>query len=236
MRTQKETRKGCCDVWNAYMVKGATFSTNDIPLCPCAVTASPKSLISYEEARLIYNRQRQQKNYDFYVDAFVHFYLDDQKFDGPVSGIWHAPMRAWEILRHFAGIITPDFSTYADFPYPIKIYNTYRMRAFGYWYGQQGGAVINNVRWGTSETYAYTFDGIPPNSIIAIGTVASGLRELKNRSTFEQGFYKLLEMLSPHTIVVYGSDKYSCFDSIRSEVNIIAFSSETSMAFRRGKR
>ena len=110
------------------------------------------------------------------------------------------------------------------------------MRAFGYWYGQQGGAVINNVRWGTSETYAYTFDGIPQNSIIAIGTVASGLRELKNRSTFEQGFYKLLEMLSPHTIVVYGSDKYSCFDSIRSEVNIIAFPSETSMAFRRGKR
>lgn len=218
------------------MVNEATFSSHDIPLCPCTATAPPHSLISYEEARLIYNRCRQKKDYDFYIDSFVHFYIDDQKFDGPVSGIWHTPMRAWEILRHFAGIITPDFSTYCDFPYPIKIYNTYRMRAFGYWYGQKGGAVVNNIRWGTAETFSYTFDGIPRNSIIAIGTVASGLRELKNRYVFEQGFYKMLEVLSPHTIVVYGSDKSPCFDDVRNKVNIIAFPSETSIAFRRGKR
>lgn len=236
MYNEKQPRRGCRDVWNAFIVKGATFSSHDIPHCPSTVSTPPRALISYEEARLIYNRQRQRKNYDFFVDTFVHFYLDDQKFDGPVSGIWHSPLRAWEILQHFAGIITPDFSTYADFPYPLKIYNVYRMRAFGYWFGRQGGAVINNVRWGTEETFTYTFDGIPPNSMVAIGTVASGLRELKNRSVFEQGFYRMVEVLSPHTIVVYGSDQYPCFDSIRDEITVITFPSEKNKVFGRGEQ
>ncbi|MBQ0071515.1 MAG: DUF4417 domain-containing protein, partial [Spirochaetales bacterium] len=39
--------------------------------------------------------------------------------------------------------ITPDFSTNQDFPEAIKIYATYRMRAFGYWLGREGIEVIN---------------------------------------------------------------------------------------------
>ena len=41
---------------------------------------------------------------------------------------------------------TPDFSTYQDFPEPLKVYNTYRMRAFGYWLTKNGIKVINNIR------------------------------------------------------------------------------------------
>ena len=62
------------------------------------------------------------------------------------------------IIKHFAGIITPDFSTYQDFPEAIKIHNTYRMRLYGYWLGKEGIAVINNVRWGTEETFDYCFE------------------------------------------------------------------------------
>ncbi|MBQ0071809.1 MAG: DUF4417 domain-containing protein [Spirochaetales bacterium] len=53
---------------------------------------------------------------------------------------------ALKILRHFSGVITPDFSTNQDFPEAIKIYATYRMRAFGSWLGCEGIEVINNVR------------------------------------------------------------------------------------------
>lgn len=59
------------------------------------------------------------------------------------------PYKALEKLRQCAGIITPDFSTYQDDPEPIKLYNTYRMRAFGRWLTTLGFPVINNVRWGT---------------------------------------------------------------------------------------
>lgn len=228
-------RAGCRDMWNAFMLEGATFTANDIPICPCTAKEPPSELISYEQARLIYNQHRRNGVSDFFVNAFVHFYMDDYKFDGPVSGVWNAPRRSWDILSHFAGLITPDFSTCADFPFPVKCYNTYRMRAYGYWYGTQGGSVINNVRWGTKETFSYCFDGIPQESIVAIGVVASGLKECHNRPVFEQGFYRMLDVLNPRTIVVYGSDKYHCFDVVRKRVNIIAFPSETSMAFGRRK-
>ena len=231
----KKISADCRDVWNAFMVKGATFSESGIPFCPTTVKELPRQLISYTKAREIYNRQIKRGNKSFTVDAFVHFYQHDYKFDGNRCGIWAAPQRAFEILRHFAGIITPDFSTYADFPFPLKIYNTYRMRAFGYWYGTFGGAVINNVRWGEEETFSYCFDSIPENSIISIGTVASGLRSSQNRELFEGGFYKLLEVLTPHTIIVYGSDNYSFFNKIRKYVQILHFQSERALAFTEEK-
>ena len=106
------------------------------------------------------------------------------------------------------------------------------MRAFGYWYGTFGGAVINNVRWGEEDTFSWCFDGIPHNSIVSIGTVASGLRNHENRKLFETGFVKLLEVLKPHTIIVYGSDKLPCFDSIRQEINVVDFQSDRAIAFK----
>ena len=105
------------------------------------------------------------------------------------------------------------------------------MRAFGYWYGTLGGAVINNVRWGEVESFYYCFDGIPKNSIVSIGTVASELHKRENRKLFETGFAKLLEVLEPHTIIIYGSDKYLCFDSIRQKVNVVNFKSERTLVF-----
>ena len=53
------------------------------------------------------------------------------------------------------------------------------MRAFGYWYSTFGGAVINNVRWGEEDTISWCFDGIPRNSVIAIGTIGSVLRHVE---------------------------------------------------------
>lgn len=231
MTNKKKIRADCKDVWNAFMVKGAKFSENGIPFCPTTAKEIPQALISYTEARAIYNRQMKRGNKNFFVNAFVHFYQHDYKFDGARCGIWVAPFRAADILHHFAGIITPDFSTYADFPFPIKIYNTYRMRAFGYWYGTLGGAVINNVRWGEEETFSYCFDGIPKNSVIAVGTVASGLRNPQNRKLFEDGFLKMIEVLKPHTVIVYGSDRCSVFDKVRQQVRILQFQSERAIAF-----
>lgn len=141
-----------------------------IPLCPTTAETLPAEIIPWDEAKHIYKTALARGNAGFVHPAFVCFYLDDQKFDG-LHGIWHDSTHALKILRHFAGAITPGFSTYQDFPEPIKIYNTYRMRAFGYWLGRNGISVINNVRWGTPESWRYCWDGIPENSIVCIGTV-----------------------------------------------------------------
>lgn len=224
-------RSGCKDVWNAFMVKGATFTDNDIPICPTTAKEAPHDVITWEEAKAIYKKHRIKKDLDFKHDAFVCWYLDDHRFDGP-RGIWHDHNFALKVLCHFAGVITPDFSTYQDFPEPLKIYNTYRMRAFGYWLGVNGIPVINNVRWGKPKSFRYCFDGVEKNSIISIGTCGGSPRKLIDRKRFEAGLAELVNRLQPHTIVVYGSANYDCFEKLKEQgINIIAFSSETAKAF-----
>lgn len=223
-------RKGCKDVWNAFMCRGALFSNNDIPFCPTTAKAIPKKIVTWEEAKRIY-KKRITKDKGFSYDAFICFYIDDYKFDGE-RGIWNRYNEALKIIKHFTGVITPDFSTCQDFPYPQKIYNTYRMRAFGYWLGVNGIQVINNVRWGTSETFVYCFDGIPKRSIIAIGTVGGSPRKQIDRSRFEVGLFKMVEELEPHTIIVYGSANYPCFDELRKQgIKIVSFQSCTAAYF-----
>ncbi len=234
--TEEQIRTGCVDMWNAFLVKGAEFVLgSDIPVCPSTARDIPKSLISFTRAKSIHKIQ-QKANPDYHINAFVHFYSDDQKFDGPQSSVWLYPEDVLDILRHFDGVITVDFSTNADFPDPIKRYNTYRMRALGFWFGVNGVPVINNVRWGTEETWNYCFDGIPYNSMVAIGTVASKTWEIYNRPDFKSGLIKMVEILKPHTIIVYGSANEECFKVLdNTGIRIVVFPSETSLAFENKK-
>lgn len=230
-------RSGCKDIWNAFMCRGAVFSANgtDIPLCPTTAERLPNQIITWEQAKGIYKDKIHRKEYDFKYDAFVCWYLDDYKFDGE-RGIWNRYNQVLRILKHFSGAITPDFSTYQDFPDSIKRYNTYRMRAYGFWLGKNGIPIINNVRWGTSESYSYCWEGIPKNSIVAIGTVGGSPRKLIDRPRFEKGLKEMIRQLMPKTIIVYGSANYKCFEDLKKEgINVIQFQSQTSEAYDRRK-
>ncbi len=229
------TRIGCKDIWNAYMAKGATFGPHDIPFCPTTATDIPAAIVTWEEALRILKRNKSINDEDFFYNAFVSFYLDDYKFDGP-RGVWHDAEHTLRVLRHFAGVITPDFSTYQDFPEPIKLFATYRMRLLGYWLGKNGIPVINNVRWGTSESFSYSFSGIPKDSIIAIGSVGGSPRRIIDRDRFEAGLDCLVKVLRPHTIIVFGSANYPCFQKLISQgIKIVSFPSPTESAFKRGR-
>lgn len=146
--SSKVPRKGCRDIWNAHMANGAKFCRHDIPFCPTTAVDIPTDVITWQEAKAIYKKHISKKEYSFFFKAFVCFYIDDYKFDG-ARGIWHDCNQTLKVLSHFEGAITPDFSTYQDFPEPIKLYATYRMRLMGKWLGENAIPIINNVRWGT---------------------------------------------------------------------------------------
>ena len=226
-------RAGLRDIWNAYMCKGARFAKYDIPICPTIVTTLPEKILTWEEAKQLH-RKLFIKDRKYKSDAYICFYIDDYKFDGVRTSIWLYPWLALRILKHFRGIITPDFSLYQDFPYPIKIWNIYRMRAFGYWAGKQGLEVINNTRWGTTETYDYCFEGIEKNSIVAIGTVGGSPKKLIDRNRFEEGLTELIRRLSPVTLIIYGSSNYPCLDRLVDlGINVISYKSSTASYYER---
>lgn len=214
------------------MVYGAEFTDNDIPISERTCCLLPQKLIGFDDAKNIYKKTI-RKDPHFHIDAFIHFYIDDQKFDGKRSSIWLNPESLLEVAKHFAGVVSPDFSTYQDFPLPIKMYNIYRMRLFDFWLEQEGIVCIHNVRWGTEETWKYCFDGIPKKSIVAIGTIASSLRKSNSKLLFENGFRKMIEVLTPTDIVIYGSqNNIAITEAIRSGINVVAFPSKTSLAFK----
>lgn len=231
-KTLVALRRGIVDVWNAFMVDGAQYDAHDIPICPTTATSLPGQLISWPEAKRLHKKAMRKGDRDYRVKAFIHFYVDDIKFDGVRSSVWLFPWRALEIIRHFDGIITPDFSVCQDFPEPIKMFAVYRMRAFGYWVGSIGVQVINNVRWGTRETWGYCFAGVPRHTVVAVGSVASGLRKIENRSLFEDGLKTMLQVLDPTVIIVYGSVRPEALSLLEEHgVKVVQFDSDTSKAF-----
>lgn len=231
-------RIGSRDLWNASYFKDTIFSEgNDIPCCLKCTGTIPVDLIAYDDAKMLHKKMI-KKNQNYHINKYVHFYIDDQKFDGHRSSIWIYPEKLIELLSHFDGVISPDLSTYADFPDPIKRNNIFRMRGFDVIFQRHDIPVIPNVRWGTSETWSYCFDGIPVGGIIAIGVVASGINRIVNRQYFKDGLMRAIELLEPHTIIVYGSDNYDLFDELREcGINIIAFPSKTNLAYsKEGKK
>ena len=233
---KKTVRPGSKDMWNAFMVENAEFTENDIPICPSVITSSPKKIVTWLEAKRIH-KEMMKKDKNYFCDAFICFYIDDQFFDGQRTSIWTFPWLAIRVIKHFKGIITPDFSTFIDFPEPISQFNTYRMRAFGHWIANEGIEVINNVRWGLPHTYRYCFDGIPKNSVVAIGTVGGSPRKLEDRERFEDGLFEMIRRIEPHTVIIYGSANYPCFDILRANgIRILAYQGQTSAAYERRAR
>jgi hypothetical protein len=234
-KTPKATRGGIVDIWNAFMLVGASYDVHDIPFSPTTAKRMPRKLISWPEAKRLHKRAIRHGDKEYHIRAFVHFYVGDVKFDGARSGIWLFPWRAYEVIRHFDGIITPDFSMCQDFPESLKTLAVYRMRTFGYWIGSMGIEVINNVRWGTVETWDYCFAGIERHTVVSVGTVASGLRERRNRPLFTDGLMEMVRRLKPTAIIVYGSSGCKCFDEVSAMgIEICQFDSETSVAFAKG--
>jgi hypothetical protein len=75
---------------------------------------------------------------------------------------------------------------------------------------KKGVPVIPNVRWGDERTYEFCFDGLPKNTILAVGTHGS-LQDFRNRRYFYDGFREMMDRLAPHTVVVYGYTPASVF-------------------------
>jgi len=225
---KKKVRKGCKDIWNAWMVKDAIF-INDMPISK-STDMLPSNVISYIEAMKIYHKNIKNGNKSFKEHSYIHFYIDDYKFDGP-SGIWNKPKRFIKLLNHFDGCIAPDFSTYADFPEPIKRYNYYRMYAFAYWLISNDYCCIHNLRWNI-DSFDYCFDGIKQGSTVSIGTVASNLQNPINRTNFEIGLYKAINKIKPKTIIIYGYSNLSILSSLKARgINVIIFKSTINKYF-----
>ena len=132
-------------------------------------------------------------------DKIVHFYLDDYQFDR----VWNNPDIYLSVLSRFKAVLSPDFSTYSDFPNAISIFNHYRKQWCGAYWQMHGINVIPTIGWGNEDTWEYVLDGIPRNALICISTVGMFSRK-EYRRRFAEGYQKAIEALQPKKILFYG--------------------------------
>ena len=212
------TRKGCKDVFHAFMVRNATYEGDlEIP-CIAPETAIPTKLISFSKAI---------SGTDF--DAWVHFYEDDASFER----LWNQPFKYLPILKRYKGVIAPDFSLYRDMPLVMQYWNIYRSHAVAVWLQSEGVPVIANVRWGDERTYDLCCAGVPRKSVIAVGSHGC-IKLVREREFFKRGLDYAVKKLRPQTIIVYGTAPDAIFEEYRNAgIRIIQFDSDYMAAHRK---
>ena len=219
--------------WQLLEDNDKIFNEDGYLVCIPTKQSIPNKIISWTEARSIYKKTIQvDKN--FKIDAYVHFYIDDQCFDGPLKGIWMNPNEAYQILTHFAGIITVDYSTYQDFPIPIKQFAIYRMALSGILANKYHIEVINNLRLDIFNSYSANY--LPKGGIIAIGTVASNMKSSFYKEVFTKQLDEYFSTNKFYAVIVFGSSKYEPFNKLRLNGTIIkSFKSHKNRTFGGGE-
>ena len=189
------------DVFHAYMVEGAKFSgPMHMPTLE-GIQEVPEGIVSFSDAM-------DGRNVEY--DSYIHFFEDDCQFER----FWNSPKRYIARLSKFAGVISPDYSVCYDFPNALKVWNTYRNMACGYWLQRNGLKVIPNVRCEPGNCN-WSLAGIPCGSVIAVGARAC-VKRTKDREKFKAALKCAVDRLQPKGIVWYGTDGFGAADYPRS--------------------
>lgn len=145
----------------------------------------------------------------------VHFFLDDYQF----GAVWQTPDKYLDMFRQFTHVMSPDFSTYTDFPKAIQIYNHYRKHWVGAYLQENGVNVIPTISWSTPDSFEWCFDGEPMSGVVAVSSV--GVMNSKEKKTlFLSGYNEMLDRLQPEMILFMGNVPEECEGNI---VRIKAF-------------
>jgi len=206
------------DVWNAGLLRGCKFEGKyEMPALP-ACEYIPEKLTSFTDAKI--------KAAD---NAFIHYFEDDYKFEQ----IWKTPKKYLPLKQAYGGAIAPDFSVYREMPLLQQAYNIFRSRVIGYWWAKNDIRVIPSARWGDRRTYDFCFDGLPKKSVIAVGTHGC-VKHFDDKRYFVDGFMKMLEVIMPKTVLVYGSTSDKIFPPLFVYgVEIIGYESDFSRSRKR---
>lgn len=188
-------RKSCKDVFNAFLVRMATYAGIFEFPCIRPTYEVPKRIIPFSKAVSC-------KDYE----QWVHFYENDYLFER----LWRRPRKYLEILRKYQGVILPDFSLYRDMPFVMQLWNIYRSRAIGHWLQINGIKVIPNIRFGDRRTYRICCDGIQKHCVIAFGALGN-IKRKKNREIFIEGLDIIVRIIQPSVIIIYGNISYEYF-------------------------
>ena len=185
-------KKTIKDVFGFWQIKSAELSGKyEIPVIH-GTSKIPDDLVLFSNC----GKEKHPEN------KAVHFYQFDENFINCLESEIKLSKKL-KVFKRFQSVILPDYSIYRDMSLSRQIFQVYNSRAAGNFLMQNGIRVIPNIRWGDERTYEFAFSGIDKWGVIAIG-VQGAYNDKENTESFENGFYKMLDVLKPETILCYG--------------------------------
>lgn len=192
------------DVFNFKLLKNIRLAENEIPIIS-GTEYVPKKLVPFNYAKTYKNKK-----------VGIHFYIDDYQFER----IWNSPLKYTTLLKNFDCVIAPDFSLYANFPKPLRMFNLYKQRLLMAYWQNEGINVIPNLTWSSMDDLEECLKGFPKYSVIALSTNGCMMNK-RTKTSFIKCFNKAVEILKPLKIIIVGLVP----EGLERNKNIIQFNS-----------
>lgn len=161
----KKPRKGCKDVFHAYMVDQCIFDgPSEMPLLTSFSTEFPENIITYKRAREKVKHQQTLEH------DYICFYTNDKEYESIQQGIWVKPNRWLPLLQQCKGVILPDLASNPSLPLMERKMCKYKSLSIGCYLAKHDIAVIPDFTVTDSDMVSYCADGIPNHSLISIDT------------------------------------------------------------------
>ena len=190
------------DVYLAYLIDGARRTETDgFPIIEewMVATEPPKEIIQWD------------RRCDVEIPSKVgmSFYCNDVGF----QPILNNPQAYTEKLRRYGLIIGVDASPYDNMPLWVQKSQIGLNLGITYYYGSKGIKIIPNVRLGDNRTLS-SLEAYPHHTLIAIGTNGF-IKRTDNRNIFAEQVQKIVDILEPTGICVYGPTPDEIFAYVR---------------------
>ncbi|MBE6129568.1 MAG: DUF4417 domain-containing protein [Erysipelotrichaceae bacterium] len=132
----------------------------------------------------------------------VHFFVDDYQFER----VWNRPDQYIPYLKRYKCVLSPDFSPYGDMPLITQIFNHYRKHWIAAYWQSKGITVIPTIRSSTDpRSLEFYLDGEPTGGVVAYSSMWSGSDDPAMQKAFRREWNKMISVLHPTAVIVYGS-------------------------------
>jgi hypothetical protein len=183
------------DLYNLRLLAGLSPANHfGFPCLRGFVPSTISKPLPFHEARALWRKGKRLNGY------FVHFYIEDEKFEC----LRRTPERYLEMLKSADFIISPDFSTYRNFPFPAPLKNAFDNILLGAYYERMGVRVVSNTIWSTPLFYDILFSGQPISGAICVSSNALSLRDKKGIRYWLHGYKEAIKRLKPVLVIRFG--------------------------------
>lgn len=177
----------------------------------------PKKMISLNYAKTTKNIQ----------DYYIHFFIDDYQFER----VYKYVDKWFNILKNSNGIISPDFSLYANMPRAYQVFQVYKTRFIESYYSNKGVKVIPRITWSDKESLDYVLDGLDNIEVFAVTT--NGLKYYKElQKEFIENLLYVIEKLNTKKVLIIGFE-FEELKILKDKVEIIFFDNYKQQAYKK---